>query len=155
RAIAEKALSQSLGHPTLIALSHTIDAGKNEYYQALHTNSLRMEVTPWLQYWSKLVRQAQQYTQKLIDFLIEKTKFYDQFSQQLNPRQKKVVDRVFQEGIHGFKGGLSADNYRAIAKTTPSTTTRDLQQLVALGAFRRTGQKKGTRYYLSIHEVDQ
>lgn len=37
---------------------------------------------------------------------------------------------MFREGTAGFKGGLSAENYIAIAKTSRATATRDLQDLV-------------------------
>jgi Fic family protein len=50
---------------------------------------------------------------------------------QLNECQEKVLARMFREGIDGFKGGLSAENYIGIAKTSRSTATRDLQGLVA------------------------
>ena len=35
------------------------------------------------------------YTQRLIDFLIEKTKLYDRLQGPLNPRQEKVLARMF------------------------------------------------------------
>lgn len=150
RAISEKALSQGLGRPTLIAISHIISRRKKDYYTALHRNSVTMEVGEWLQYFSKMVLEAQDYSQGLIDFLIEKTKFYHRFDKMLNERQQKVVARMFAEGPEGFKGGLSADNYLRITGTTSSTATRDLQKLVEMGALRRTGERKGTRYTLSL-----
>jgi len=46
---------------------------------------------------------------------------------------------MFEEGIDGFKGGLSADNYISISKTSRATATRDLQDLVEKGALTKTG----------------
>jgi Fic family protein len=57
---------------------------------------------------------------------------------------------MFKEGIDGFKGGLSAENYIAIARTSRATATRDLQDLVEKGALTRTGERRHTRYYLPI-----
>ena len=74
-------------------------------------------------------------------------KFFDQFLPLLNPRQTKVVERIFREGFVGFEGGLSAENYISITRTSRATATRDLNELVALGAFTKTGIGKGTRYY--------
>jgi Fic family protein len=128
RAISEKALSQSLNRPTLIAISHIISSNNKAYYAALQTNSVRLEVTDWLVYFCEMVLKAQDHTQLMIDFLIEKGKFYSRFDDKLNERQKKVVDRIFQEGVTGFRGGLSAENYISITGTTPSTATRDLQK---------------------------
>lgn len=52
---------------------------------------------------------------------------------------------MFREGLDGFKGGLSAANYISIADTSRATATRDLQELVALGAMGQTGTLKATR----------
>ena len=60
---------------------------------------------------------------------------------------------MFREGIDGFKGGLSADNYINITGTSRATATRDLQDLVEKGAFIRTGERKHTRYWLNIDVV--
>ncbi|MEM6806723.1 MAG: Fic family protein, partial [Bacteroidota bacterium] len=153
RALSEKALSQDLGRPTLIAISHTIESKKKDYYAALHENSKSLEITAWLEYFCKMILQAQKHTQSMIDFLIEKAKFYQKYANQLNPRQEKVISRIFQEGINGFEGGLSAKNYLSITATTRATATRDLQNLVEKGVFLRVGELKSTRYYLNIdHE---
>ena len=40
----------------------------------------------------------------------------------LNQRQEKVVARMFREGIDGFKGGLSAENYISITGTSRAST---------------------------------
>jgi Fic family protein len=71
----------------------------------------------------------------------------------LNPRQEKVITRLFAAGLEGFKGGLSAENYITITKTSRATATRDLQNLVEIGALQRTGERKHTRYTLNIPAV--
>ncbi len=150
RAIAEKALSQSLGQPTLISLSHVIDAHKKNYYESLEKNNKDHEVTDWLLYFSKTILDAQSYTQRLIDFLIEKSKLYDRLRGKLNARQEKVIARLFREGPEGFEGGLSAEKYISIAKTSRATATRDLQGLLEKGALVKTGELKYTRYWLAV-----
>ena len=57
---------------------------------------------------------------------------------------------MFREGIYGFKGGLSAENYISIAKTSRATATRDLQDLVTNGALTKTGELRHTRYHLKL-----
>src|SRR5690606_25971813 len=114
RAIAEKALAQSFGQPTLIALSHTIQKHKKAYYEALEHNNKGIEITDWLLYFSKTILQAQLRTQSLIDFVIERTKLYDRVRGLLNDRQEKLLARMFREGPDGFMGGLSVKNYLSI-----------------------------------------
>jgi hypothetical protein len=48
----------------------------------------------------------------------------------LNPRQEKAIARMFREGIDGFKGGLSAENYISI---TREEFNEALDQLAANG----------------------
>jgi len=151
RALAEKALSQSLGQPTLIALAQMIETHRKLYYNALEQNNRSMEVTPWLLYFGRTILDAMTTTQKRIEFLIEKTKFYERLSGQMNERQAQVVARLFKEGVAGFKGGLSADKYIHITKTSKATATRDLHDLVGKGALTKTGELKHTRYYLNIN----
>ena len=154
RAISEKALSQSLGRPTLIAIANTIEKKRKAYYAALQRNSRDLEITDWLVYFCEMVLAAQDYTQNLIDFLIEKGKFYTRYDGKLNERQEKVVARMFREGPDGFKGGLSAENYISITGASRATATRDLQNLVELGALVKKGERRYTRYYLYInHEI--
>jgi Fic family protein len=148
RAIAGKSLAENLGQPTLILLAYTIERKRRLYYEALEHNNKELEITEWLKYFASTTLDAQENTIKRVDFYVAKAKFYQRFHYQLNKRQKKVVARVFKEGIDGFKGGLSAENYMSITKTSRATATRDLQGLVSLGAFTKTGELRHTRYTL-------
>lgn len=149
RALEEKALSQSLGQPALTGLAEAINAGRKDYYAALErANSLN--ITNWLTYFADVALSAQKNTLKKIDFVIQKTKLYDRIRGLLNPRQEKAVQRMFQEGTAGFKGGLSADNYMKITGTSPATATRDLADLVDKGALFKTGEFRHTRYFLNF-----
>ena len=150
RALAEKSLAQNLGQPTLIALAYTIERSRKAYYEALEHNNRENEITDWLTYFAQTVLDAQANTNKRVDFYVGKAKFYEKYRGQLNERQEKVVARMFREGIEGFRGGLSAENYISISKTSRATATRDLQDLVAKGAFTKSGELRHTRYQLSL-----
>jgi Fic family protein len=150
RAIAEKALAQGLGQPTLIALAHTIERRKKAYYHALEQANQDNEVTQWLLYFARTALDAQSYTQDWIEFLISKAKLYSLVKGRLNTRQEKVLARMFREGPDGFKGGLSAKNYLNITGTSRATATRDLHELVEMGALIRSGELKHARYYLNL-----
>ncbi len=151
RAISEKALSQALGKPTLLALASSIEQNRKAYYAALQGGSQRsLEITEWLVYFGKTVLAAQDYTLKLVVFLVEKRKFFAQYGSKLNDRQAKALRRMFDAGPAGFEGGLSAENYISLTRASRATTTRDLQQLVEMGALRRVGERRYTRYYLAV-----
>ena len=150
RALSEKALAQSLGRPTLTALSMFIEEHRKDYYDALKRASKTNEITEWLVYFGNVVTGAQQHSQQLVSFLIQKTKLFNRLGDQLNKRQEKVLLRMFKEGPRGFKGGLSAGNYINITRTTRQTATRDLGDLVRKGALIKKGEKRYARYYLNL-----
>jgi Fic family protein len=150
RALAEKSLAQNLGQPSLIALAFTIERARKAYYKTLAENNCSTEITSWLVYFAETVLTALECTNRHIEFHIAKARFYDAFRGRLNERQEKAAARMFREGIDGFKGGLSAENYIQITKASRATATRDLQDLVAMGAFTKTGTLRYTRYHLKL-----
>jgi Fic family protein len=152
RAISEKALAQAAGHPSLTALSVQIERHRKHYYDALEANNKSMDVTGWLVWFAKSVLAAQHYTLRLVGHIVSKTHVMDRLRNQMNARQTSVLLRMFAAGPEGFIGGLSAKNYISIADTSPATARRDLAELVNLGALRRTGENRGTRYWLILPE---
>lgn len=62
-----------------------------------------------------------------------------------------VLKPLFQEGAERVAMGLNAKTYGKITKTSPATTTRDLNEMVALGALIKSDQGgRSTRYFLSL-----
>jgi Fic family protein len=150
RAISEKVFAQSLGQPSLIALAQTIERKRKDYYAALERNNKTNQITDWLTYFGRTILDAQATSSKRLEFYLAKASFYERLRGHMNERQDKVIARMFREGIDGFKGGLSAENYISIARTSRATATRDLQDLVAKGALRKTGELRHTRYHLGL-----
>lgn len=146
RAVAEKALSQSIGRPVLFSLSKSIESNKNNYYDALKTAQRSNEIIDWVNYFVKTVLDAQIDAEKEIEFTLKKTKFFDNHKDLLNERQQKVVRRMLEEGHQGFEGGMNARKYVSIASTSKATATRDLQDLVEKGIFKPIGGGRSTRY---------
>jgi len=150
RAIAEKALSQSIGRPVLFSLSKSIESNKNKYYDALKAAQRSNEITDWINYFVKTVLDAQIDAEQEIEFTLKKTKFFDNHKDALNERQHKVVRRMLEEGHRGFEGGMNARKYVSIASTSKATATRDLQDLVLKGIFKPVGGGRSTRYEVNL-----
>lgn len=152
RAIAEKALSQTIGRPVVMSLSNTIEANKNEYYAALKKAQRSNEISPWIEYFGRTILDAQTEAEVLISFTLKKTKFFDRYKTQLNERQTTVIKRMLEEGNKGFEGGMNAKKYMSIADTSKATATRDMQQLLEIGAFINKDQKGGrsTSYEVNL-----
>lgn len=148
RTIAELSLSQSLGRPLLLALSQSIGMKKKHYYQQLGMASRTLEITEWIRYFADTILEAQGRAIRQVEWVIAKGKFFARFQNCLNPRQEKVMRRLFDNGPEGFTGGLSAGNYASLTKVSTATVTRDLAELVEMGALARSGERKHTRYRL-------
>ena len=150
RAISEKALSQGVGQPILLSLSSAIETKRQAYYNALKNAQRSQDITPWIVYFTETVLYAQQDAENRIRFTIAKTHFFDQYQSKLNVRQEKVLAKMFDAGVGGFKGGMSAKKYCSITKSSKPTATRDLAHLVEIGALTRVGEARATRYFLKV-----
>jgi Fic family protein len=106
-------------------------------------------LTEWLEYFSDTVLKALTYSRHFVLLIIEKAKLFDRLRNELNPRQEKLLHRLFRAGPDGWKGGLSAQNYISITRATRPTATRDLADLVKKGALSKTGERRHTRYQLA------
>jgi hypothetical protein len=78
-----------------------------------HARDHRMTV-----YLAGTIVDAQQTTLTRVAFYIRKAKFNHRFRGQFNDRQEKAITRMFRKGPGGFKGGLSAENYISIRRTS-------------------------------------
>lgn len=152
RAIAEKALSQTIGRPVILSLSRTIEANKNNYYTSLEKAQQSNKITPWIIYFVKTTLDAQTEAESQIEFTLRKAKFFEKYKQQLNDRQTIVIKRMLEEGPDGFEGGMNARKYIGITKTSKATATRDMQQLLEIGVFIQAGKAGGrsTSYQINI-----
>jgi Fic family protein len=150
RGIAEKALAQGVGKPTLTALSATILARRKAYYKALEAANKDNQITGWLSWFAAIAIEAQRRTIGRVEFLIDKTRLLDRLNGQLNARQEKALLRMLREGPEGFEGGLSAGKYMSITGASPATATRDLADMVEKGALVRYGERRHARYKAAI-----
>lgn len=152
RAISEIALSQELGHPVIMSLSTTIQARRTVYYDALSRASQgNLDITDWLLWFTEVICQAQKQAHDQIRFVLAKARFWDRFSDALNPRQAKVIERMLREGPAGFLGGMSASKYMKLTGTSKATATRDLTELLTIGAFKRLeGGGRSTHYAVDL-----
>lgn len=150
RIIAEKALSQNIGQPVLLSLSRTIESNKKAYYEALQKGQRSNDISDWLVYFSDVLLAAQDDFLATIEFVLQKARFFDTHKANLNGRQRKVIARMFEEGIDGFEGGMNARKYVGISKASKATATRDLQDLVDKQILIPVGGGRSSRYQLTL-----
>jgi len=160
RAIADHALSQAYGHPIISGLSTAITQNKSsrkKYYDELEkAQTGDLDIDNWLSYFITVVSEAQAYSKQVLDFVIAKTRYYESYRDQLNERQNKVITRMFDEGVNGFEGGISAKKYMRIGDCSKATATRDLKILASIEAIKPLpGAGRNTSYELNLPSKDQ
>ena len=148
RALSEKVLAQSIGHPSLAGLSACINKARKAYYGQLGATNRTLDVTAWLDWFGGIILKAQLDSIDLVDHIVFKSGLLERLQGQLNARQSKALIRMLDTGPVGFEGGMSNANYMTITGASPATARRDLGGLVALKALTRTGERKSTRYWL-------
>jgi len=152
RALSEIALSQELQRPVALSLSRVIYEKRQMYYQRLSEASCEeMTITPWINYFVKVIYDAQMDAREQILFVLRKARFWERFGPQINDRQTRVVQRMFQAGIDGFEGGINAQKYMKIADCSKASATRDLTDLLQKGCLvPLPGSGRSTRYELAL-----
>ncbi len=139
RAISDYILSNSNHLETdfkLYSLSTAINNDRKGYYNILDntTNLFKnrdYDFTPWLKWHLQTVNQAMIEAHKQLEYLIEKTKFWDRHkTDNLNERQVKVLNKILDKGSENFEGGISTKKYMAITKKSKATVVRDIQELL-------------------------
>ena len=144
RAIADMALSQSLGEPTVVSMATVISRDKKAYYANLNAASKdTLIVDDWVMWFSDRAIESQRLAQAIVQQVLRKSQLLaDVDHAKLNERQKKVLTKLADAEPDGFEGGLNTSKYRGIAKTSKPTATRDIQGLVA-GGFLEPIHTKG------------
>jgi Fic family protein len=83
-------------------------------------------------------------TVKNIDYVVQKTKFWDKHrNHSLNERQIKVLNKILDKGIENFEGGINTKKYMAITKVSKTTAVRDITQLVQLECIKQIEGSQG------------
>lgn len=137
RAVGDLFLARADGSPQrFYSLSAQIQRERSAYYDVLErTQRGTMDVTEWLQWFLGALQRALESALHTLDAVLEKSRFWQRWAgTPLNERQVKILNRV----LDGFEGKLTSSKWAALAKCSPDTALRDINELVALGVLRRT-----------------
>jgi Fic family protein len=109
-----------------------------------------LEITDWVVYFAKVIKDAQIEAVEIVRFSLQKTKFFDIFQNQLNEREMKAVKKMFDAGTERFEGGMTAKKYVSINQISKATATRDLQHLAEIGVLLTQGGGWNIHYELNL-----
>ena len=153
RAIMDLALAQALGpSSSLYSLSSQLLKHRRAYYDMLNQAQCGgLDVSGWVIWFCENFSAAVLSTSLSIDNSIKIASFWREHDNHtVNPRQKKVLQKLLSMGDGGFVGGLSAEKYMRMTSVSKATATRDLGQLFEQGFMFSVGQGKATRYYVNV-----
>jgi Fic family protein len=80
-----------------------------------------------------------------------RAEFWNKYRQiDLNPHQKKVINRLLETGPREFEGGLTTRKYAAIAKVSRATAYREISDLIGKEVLRQPeGKGRSVHYELA------
>ncbi len=149
RAIGDLMLARADGSSQrFYSLSAQIQRERNAYYDILErTQKDSMDVTPWLAWFFETLLRAVQQALVTLDDVLVKARFWHHWGMQaLNARQVKVLNRM----LDGFDGKLTTSKWAALAKCSPDTALRDINDLLERGALRKSaGGGRSTSYEIN------
>ena len=95
----------------------------------------RLNVTEWLAWFLDALHRAVDQAQHTLDAVLTKARFWQRWATMpLNERQVKLLNKL----LDGLDGKLTSSRWAAIAKCSPDTALRDINDLLARGVLRRT-----------------
>ena len=149
RAIGDLLLARADGSPQrFYSLSAQIQRERKAYYDILErTQKGTLEVSEWLAWFLGALHRAVDQAQRTLDAVLVKARFWQRFAgTPMNERQVKLLNRL----LDGFEGKLTTSKWAAIAKCSPDTALRDINELLAHGALRKSAAGgRSTSYELN------
>ena len=94
----------------MFSISKSIEENRSNYYKELQLAQQKLEITKWIEWFASIIIFAQDDAEKTIQFTVKKVKFFDKYDKNFNERQRKVINRILEEGSNGFKGGMNVKN---------------------------------------------
>ena len=149
RAVGDLFLARADGSPQrFYSLSAQIQRERKGYYDVLErTQKGSLDATGWLSWFLGALTRALESAQTTLDAVLAKARFWQRWAgTPMNERQLKLLNRL----LDGFEGKLTSSKWAVIAKCSPDTALRDINQLLALGALKKSpGGGRSTGYELA------
>jgi Fic family protein len=137
RAIGDLLLARADGSPQrFYSVSAQIQRERKAYYDILERTQKRSpDVTEWLMWFLDALHRAVDQAQHTLDTVLTKAWFWRRWvTMPLNERQVKLLNKL----LNGFEGKLTSSKWAGIAKCSPDTALRDINDLLTRGVLRKS-----------------
>ncbi len=150
RAITDMALARADGMPyRFYSLSSQIESERKDYYDQLEKQQRgTLEITGWLKWFLDCLGRAIVGAEDTLSAVLFKAGLWEKINRQpVNERPRLIVNRMLEDG---FKGNMNTSKYAKLAKCSPDTALRDIQDLKSRGIFiQNPGGGRSTSYRLT------
>jgi Fic family protein len=129
RAIADLLLARSENSAQrFYSMSAQIREERKAYYDILEaTQKGDLDITLWLEWFLGCFDRAFDGAETILATVMKKARFWETHGgQSFNDRQRLVINRL----LDGFEGKLTSSKYAKLAKCSPDTALRDIQDLL-------------------------
>lgn len=136
RSIADMQLARSdESAQRFYSMSAQIQQKRKHYYDILEkTQKGDLDITEWLEWFLNCLDGALEATETTLNAVLNKAKYWKLFAEKnINDRQKLMLNKL----LDGFEGKLNTSKWAKIAKTSPDTALRDIQNLVEQGVLEK------------------
>jgi Fic family protein len=156
RTITDMALAQDEKTDCrMYSMSAQIEVERNDYYEVLERNQKgNGDITEWVVWFLECLRRAIQRSGVEVQKATEKARMWQELAfLDLNERQKKAINRLYESGDGGFEGGLTTRKYMGMTHTSRTTAKREIADLIAKGLLiKNPGEGRSVSYRLSWRE---
>jgi Fic family protein len=145
RAIADMQLARADGSTQrFYSMSAQIRKERKTYYEVLEkAQQGSLDITAWMEWFLQCLDRSLTATEQTLSGVLQKATFWEQHAKTvLNIRQVLLINKL----LDGFEGKLNTSKWATIAKCSPDTALRDIQDLMekkilvkGLGGGRSTG----------------
>jgi Fic family protein len=146
RAVADMGLARSESSGMrFYSMSAQIRKERKAYYDILEsTQNVGMDVTAWMSWFLGCLDRAIRGAEEVIEGAYAKKRFWESLPDgAVNERQRLVLNRFMDK----FDGSLTNRKWAAIAKCSPDTALRDIQDLLRKGILRKCEAKGRSSSY--------
>ena len=109
------------------SMSSQIRQERNAYYEILEkTQKGNLDISKWLNWFLQCLERSLEATNEILAVVFSKARFWDKYAAAvLNERQKLLINKL----LDGFTGKLTSSKWAKMAKCSPDTALRDIQDL--------------------------
>ena len=149
RAIADMSLARAdASKERFYSMSSQIEHEKNLYYDCLEQSQRgELDITEWMFWFLDCLDRAIDSAKDTLASVLYKSRLWEKANKQpVNERQQLIINRM----LDNFKGYMNTSKYAKIAKCSPDTALRDIQDLVSRDILiKNPGGGRSTSYRIA------